>query len=205
MITKCQQAQAKLDILDYFLNSAIRDIYDNVGQVLSLVIVNLEIISRLENGETAMLNKKTSSLVSQCIRDLRAMTAIFQPESRLKNIEGFVSITSELVKSNFPEASFQGPKTYENIGIVEQDYILILFSFVIILIESVSRLDQQSMKSIMIDFKENVVLIDCHFLYSNILTLPEYFINRVKELNGRIEQTEISEGVKRIVIFVPLN
>lgn len=98
--------RARLEIREYYVKTIIREIYENIGQVLSLVRVQL---STLETGPETHLteNENASSpghLVGSVIRELRIMCRRFYPEENLDASIKLTDTIAELVKGVYPRA-----------------------------------------------------------------------------------------------------
>jgi nitrate/nitrite-specific signal transduction histidine kinase len=68
--------QARFEIREYFLKTAVKDVYENIGQVLSFVQIQLSLMTPAFTNpidETEM----TQNLVAQSIKDLRLMCSQF--------------------------------------------------------------------------------------------------------------------------------
>src|SRR3954454_3116502 len=89
--------RARLDIRDFFLKNTVREVYENIGQVLSLVRMQL---AMLATDTKAPLKSAESPghLVGQSIRDLRVMCKSFYPDADILNEEGFVEALRDTVK-----------------------------------------------------------------------------------------------------------
>jgi nitrate/nitrite-specific signal transduction histidine kinase len=89
--------RARLDIRDFFLQNTVREVYENIGQVLSLVRMQLAMLA----ADTKVALKSVESpgnLVGQSIRDLRVMCKSFYPDAEILNEEGFVEALRDTVK-----------------------------------------------------------------------------------------------------------
>ena len=89
--------RARLDIRDFFLKYTVREVYENIGQVLSLVRMQLAMLA----ADTKAVLKSVESpgnLVGQSIRDLRVMCKSFYPDAEILNEEGFVEALRDTVK-----------------------------------------------------------------------------------------------------------
>lgn len=94
--------KARLDIRDFFLKNTVREIYENIGQVLSLVRMQL---AMLDNGKQAIVESVESSgqLVGQSIKDLRLMCKSFYPDAAIVNEEGFIAVFRDAIQILFEQ------------------------------------------------------------------------------------------------------
>src|SRR4051794_40370900 len=70
------------EIRDYYLKKNVKDIYENIGQVLSLVRVQLDLLTN-ENEISKVDITQSDNLVGKAIQDLRIMSTRFYPETEL--------------------------------------------------------------------------------------------------------------------------
>ncbi|MDB5249285.1 MAG: sensor histidine kinase [Segetibacter sp.] len=80
--------QARLDIRDFFLKNAVREIYENIGQVLSLVRMQLAMLDSNNKEDNDGSLNSSGNLVGQSIRDLRAMSRSFYPDTDILKEDG---------------------------------------------------------------------------------------------------------------------
>lgn len=78
---------AKLEIRDHYLQTIVKEIYENTGQLLSLVRVQLAIIGSKIDGESRSGIEESGNLVARIIRDLREMSKHFDPENEILSSE----------------------------------------------------------------------------------------------------------------------
>ncbi|MEI6950401.1 hypothetical protein V9K67_24680 [Paraflavisolibacter sp. H34] len=79
---------ARLEIRDHYLNKVVQEVYENIGQVLSLVKVQLALLS--QTGGAGVTATEPCVLVSQVIKDFRAMCRNFYPEKELISRQGLL-------------------------------------------------------------------------------------------------------------------
>ena len=88
--------RARLDIRDFFLKNTVREVYENIGQVLSLVRMQL---AMLDTNKKAVIESIDSPghLVGQSIRDLRVMCKSFYPDADILNEAGFAEALRDTI------------------------------------------------------------------------------------------------------------
>ena len=89
--------RARLDIRDFFLKNTVREVYENIGQVLSLVRMQLAMLA-VDTKAVLKSVESPGNLVGQSIRDLRVMCKSFYPDAEILNEEGFVEALRDTVK-----------------------------------------------------------------------------------------------------------
>jgi hypothetical protein len=87
LLFELEVLKARLEIRDFFLNSTVRDIYENVGQVLSVVRMQLAILNPALQVPVEEL-VRSGDLVGSSIRDLRGMTRRFYPDEDIMKDNG---------------------------------------------------------------------------------------------------------------------
>src|SRR5215210_5391616 len=102
LIAMIEALRARLEIRDFFLKTAVRDVYENIGQVLSLVRMQL---AHLDTTTKVDINEKIDTsgiLIGQSIRDLRVMCKSFYPDADLLKEEGLVEGLDNSIRILFP-------------------------------------------------------------------------------------------------------
>jgi len=88
--------RARLEIRDFFLKNTVREVYENIGQVLSLVRMQL---AMLDSDKKAIASiESPGNLVGQSIRDLRVMCKSFYPDADILNEGGFIDALGNTVR-----------------------------------------------------------------------------------------------------------
>jgi signal transduction histidine kinase len=92
--------RAKLEIRDHYLKTIVREIYENTGQLLSLVRVQLAIIgNKVREGEKVDVTN-SGELVGQAICDLRNMSRNFYPENEILSELGLINALKQEIKAD---------------------------------------------------------------------------------------------------------
>ncbi|TKK71458.1 hypothetical protein FC093_00055 [Ilyomonas limi] len=92
--------KARLDIRDFFLKNTVKEVYENIGQVLSLVRMQLAMLD-VDKKEIIKSSESPGHLVGQSIRDLRVMCKSFYPDADIVSEEGFVEVVRDTIKILF--------------------------------------------------------------------------------------------------------
>ena len=102
--------RARLETRNFFLKNTVREVYENIGQVLSLVRLQLALIDGAAKEdknlqEAGDVNIAASGkLVGQSIKDLRALCKSFYPDVDILKGQDFVSEFEDIAEILFPEA-----------------------------------------------------------------------------------------------------
>ncbi len=108
-----QLLQSQIEIQDHTLKKISQEIHDNVGQVLSLAKLNLNILSFQNTENTMLLTIK--DLVSKAIVDLRDLTASYYADKLVENglLATIQHEINQLKKTGIYTISFQSSITNE--------------------------------------------------------------------------------------------
>ena len=99
LLIRHELLKAQVELRDHYLRFIVREVYDNIGQILSLVRVQIAMMQPANAIGTA---DDTGNLVGQAIRDLRALCEnFFRFEEQLTLDEMIGAIHREL-KMSFP-------------------------------------------------------------------------------------------------------
>lgn len=113
LLYKYEAVKARLDIRDFFLQHTVRLVYDNVGQVLSLVRMQLAVLGGHSQYSAAYSSDESPGyLVGQSIRDLRLMCKSFYPDADILSdvgmANGFRDVINILYKPPNPMVRITG-------------------------------------------------------------------------------------------------
>jgi hypothetical protein len=90
LLIKYEILRARLEIREFFLKTSVKEVYENIGQVLSLVRMQLSIFDPEKLGHKTEDIVQSGDLVGQSIRDLRSMCRSFYPDVDLLKNGGFI-------------------------------------------------------------------------------------------------------------------
>lgn len=119
--------KTQLEIQEHTFNYISQEIHDNIGQILSLVRINLNVLA--ENLPDVHF-EKTDELLGKVIRDLRTLSHNLN-SNRLQEIgivEGLRSLLQQLEKTGKYSTEFNAPNS--SLSFVNKDNSLILYRMV---------------------------------------------------------------------------
>jgi hypothetical protein len=90
LFLKYEILRARLEIREFFLKTAVKEVYENIGQVLSLVRMQLAVFDPKKTGHATEEITQSGDLVGQSIKDLRSMCRSFYPDHDLLKENGFI-------------------------------------------------------------------------------------------------------------------
>lgn len=94
--------KARLAIRDYYLNTVVREIYENIGQTLSLVNMLLGTMALNKNNCLSETLSNSGKYLGRSIRDLRSMASHFYPEAELQEEVAWFHAIERLVHEHGP-------------------------------------------------------------------------------------------------------
>jgi hypothetical protein len=196
---------ARIEVKEHFVNAAVRTIYDNVAQSLSLLMVNLSLlqIKRITCSDAQIDDSKR--ILGQSIRDLRRMAAELSPEFNLTTIAGFSRMVENEIKHVFPGSGWKGPEHDNGKNWVQQDRLIMTFSMILKLVGVFADQSSSVVKAVAMEFHQSdlsfAIESDKKFKYR----LPEILVKRMRAINGRIEQLASDALSQSVILHIPLN
>jgi signal transduction histidine kinase len=95
----------RLEVRDHYLNTIVKEVYDNIAQALSLV--RLQLTEEYNSSAGNEITRKAREQISITIQDLRRVCKMLYPEKFLNNGPCFDRALGLLVKDGCPQASFE--------------------------------------------------------------------------------------------------
>lgn len=99
--------RTRIEIREHYLGTVVKEVYENIGQMLSLIRVKLSILRQdfeVGRGETI---DSSGEMVGKTINDLRSMCKLFYPEEEIMNGTGLYKVIDDEIKIKFPRAVCQ--------------------------------------------------------------------------------------------------
>ncbi|HEY8896672.1 MAG TPA: hypothetical protein VIM79_17735 [Niastella sp.] len=123
--------RTRLEIREYFLNAVVKEVYENIGQVLSYVRMQLALAKT--DSPTAW-NEKIEpgyQLIGKTIGDLRNMCKLFNPEEAIIKKHGFFEVIRQEVTSQYPLAVYQANIMKENLPNTQDEKMLVVLGMIL--------------------------------------------------------------------------
>jgi len=202
--------RARLDIRDFFLKNTVREVYENIGQVLSLVRMQLAMLD--SDKKTAVASIETpGNLVGQSIRDLRVMCKSFYPDADILNETGFVEALWNTVRILFqlpsPVIKIKGVQKEIHSGLR-----LVVFKMVqqiLVLIKESEGIFERLTITYTAEEVKIVILYHGNAIsFHNTINDDEIDLTleqRAQLINGKLSQTKRKNGLMHIQLLHPLN
>jgi len=206
--------RARLEIREHFLKNVVKEVYENIGQVLSLIRVQLSLLRLdFEPGKKEKIDS-SGELVGKTIRDLRSMCQLFYPEADLISGAGLARAIEQEIKTLSPQAEYHiGEKCIIPETIAEEKG-LVLFWIILEILTLISKEQNGIVNSAMVKYSSNEVYITIEYKGEIIkrkkaavpasnfdLTIFE----RAALIKGYLEIKSAGHGCKRIKLVTPIN
>jgi hypothetical protein len=186
--------RARLEIRDFFLRNLFREVYENIGQMLSLVRFNLA--GANPRAEAA------SELVAQVIRDLRQLCKNFYPDADLLKEGGLKNGLKEIVDIIFP-GSQHLVQIKQAADEMQPGLKLIVFNMLLEVLITVAEFkgDLTGINIIFLpasfEFSVNYTGAGIQVIQNNKLSLAQ----RADLINGKLDQSIDNAGTRQIKLF----
>jgi hypothetical protein len=212
LLFKYAVLSARFEIREFFLKYAVKDVYENIGQVLSFVRMQLASFNTNDLTEKPEDILQSGNLVGQSIRDLRSMCRSFYPDKELLKDGGFVDaieLTIRVLQPGVrPAVVIKGePVTMHG------ELKLITFKIlqdILVIINEVNG----AYKNLVISYMEDNITLTTRYVGSVInwqknraddisdsLTIPE----RIEMFDGQMNLKQSKNGITSIILKLPLN
>lgn len=198
----------QLEIQEHTFNYISQEIHDNIGQILSLVRINLNVISE-KNPDIHFAN--TDELLGKAIRDLRNLSHNLN-SSRLKEmgiVESLRSLLQQLDKTEKFTTEFHSPENA--LSFMNNDHCLILYRMVQEVLHNIIKhalathiiieIAAKGTKSYAVTITDNGKGFDTKTLENNITGIGlQNIFARAKLINAQVKINS-SEGKGTTIIF----
>jgi hypothetical protein len=213
LLVKHEVLRARLEIRAFFLRNVFREVYENVGQILSLVKMQLQ-----AGGATLIKDKddpyeSAGNLVGRSIDHLRNMCRDFHPDEEILKENGFAPGIQRILQIIDPDTECQ-LKIREGGKRMEQGIVLIVFNMILEILVSIKKAKGALISLVMGYTKEQFALQlmytgDSTWLGNQLITeiaMGELTLQqRVQLLKGNLSVLKRSADKNKIKLILPLN
>lgn len=213
LLFKYAVLSARMEIREFFLTYAVKDVYENIGQVLSLVRMQLASLHTQELIENGRIIVQSGNLVAQSIRDLRSMCRSFYPDNDLLKEHGFkegIELTLKVLElSNKPAIKIKGDH-----GSMPDQLKFIAFKILLKVLISIAEIGG-TYKNLAISYTEENFTLNAQYngkminwRKKNIDSKPGdgLTIQALVEIaEGQINTKQSKGGINSIIFKLPLN
>jgi len=189
--------RARLEIREHFLKTAVKEVYDNIGQVLTLIRVQLSQIRFDFEKEKKERIDSSGELVGQTIRDLRGMVQLFYPEEDIISGTGFCQAAELELHHLFPGATFSISEKTILPPAIKNENGLILFSIYLELLQMIKNECRGEITTVVIEFSKKK--IHCLIQYTGAVLTRNILPPKKDQFNLSVfERAELTGGSLQI-------
>lgn len=202
--------QARFDIREYFLNTVVKEIYENIGQVLTLVHMQLSLLND-SNNQTVTDASAPKRLITQSIRDLRFIcTQLFSDLTIVDNkkwIEGLEYTIVTLNLNNRRGIKIKGEQKYQS-----AELQVLLFRIIQEILFAIKK-EQYAYHVMSIHYSDSWIVVGILYsggsiIFDNMHMGDKSFIkfsDRLELMNGKLQTQKLKSGKSLIKLEAPIN
>jgi len=206
--------RARIEIREHFLKTVVREVYENIGQVLSLIRVQLSLLQT--NIETAKNDKIDSSgeLVGKTIRDLRNMCQLFYPEVNIVSGAGFKRAIEYEIKTLYPKAVCHIYEEKPAPEIIKEEKALVLFGIFLEILTLIRQRQNAQLNFATVKYIQNEVRIVIRYSGETIrkkksdMQIGSFDLSifeRAEVIGGYLEIKSAASEQRTIKLVTPIN
>ena len=215
LLYKHEVLRAKLELKDHMLESVVRDIYEQTGQVLSLVRFQLATIQSQLSGDLKPEITDAGNLVGEAISRLRKISKKLFPEQGILTHSGFIEMLHDEWKTDVAGNSevFQVSGTPATLALEPG---LLLLAVLLNIISSIKTVSVENTLRLKIEYTETEVVVLINYrgkpidlgtsgnLYENDLPASLNIHQRLRLISGSISTEKAEDNTIAYEIKVPL-
>ena len=206
--------RARLEIREHFLKTVVKEVYENIGQVLSLIRVQLSLL-RLD-FETGKKEKIDSSgeMVGKTIRDLRSMCQLFYPEADLVTGAGFNRALEQEIKILYPRAKYCIDEKCIVPETIAEEKGLVLFGILLEIFTLIGKQQNGMVNTATLKYNSKEIHITIDYkgqaierkkAVSPASNFDLTIFERTELIKGYLEIKNTRGGYKRVKLVMPIN
>lgn len=197
--------KARLAIKDFFFEYCTREIYENVGQLLSVVKMQIESAYSIKENDAVIDLSKTGELLGHSIRELRLVAKSFRPDEILLGSTGLKDQLLLLSSIILNKESLEVDESFKEEH-MDDNFKLLVFNLILQILLSINQTD----------FIVERVGIACNkniFVFSLMCKAPksevrvgfnEHVVRLITLMNGLQTQNKTKDGIVTMLLKIPL-
>jgi hypothetical protein len=204
--------RARLILREHYLKTIVKDVYENIGQVLALVRVQLGILELGVPVPEKIMSETPDKLIESSIRLLKDMCQRFYLDLQVNTTIKLNQAIAQLISSYYPNAEMQDPGDNNSLQIHENKSLVLLAMLIDILVllrankidltgASASRDDRNA--AIELDYSGNELQLNNEKQQDD--PFSGSICDRAAMLNGSVEIKNMKEGRIRVKLVMPIN
>jgi glucose-6-phosphate-specific signal transduction histidine kinase len=205
--------RARLEIREHYLKTIVKEVYENIGQVLSLVRVQLTLLDPCCVDVEKERIDSSGKLVGSAIRDLRSMCQRFQPEATITGMTGFSEALGKEIKNGYPDVRYCVKSEAAVKASLDYGKTLILFSLLLAILNILRENENRQLVAVDVNYSPDSVTFSMEY------TGEPFWLNRVKHdggpdpaiagriklLSGSLQLKSRTTGKRKIKLVIPIN
>lgn len=206
--------RTRLRIREHYLGTVVKEVYENIGQVLSLIRIKLLGLHEEAGTGTREALDSSGELVGKTISDLRQMCRLFYPEEDILGGTGFHRVLAKETQSRFPGALYQADMDSPVPEILRGETGILVFGVLLELFAILDSGKQTKLTGVVVTADKAI----CRFVISYSGTLKQgelkkagaarpglALLQRVEMLGGSLSRKAGTNGNRKIILDLPIN
>jgi hypothetical protein len=207
--------RAKLELKTHLLESVVKDIYEQTGQVLSLVRVRLATVEDQLDEHLKSEIVETGILVGDAISRLRRISKHLFPEQEIVTDSGFLKILNDALKIDF-DSSADILHVSGTTSSLDEEPGVILLAIILNILSFIKTLSIENTLNVKIEYMEEDICISISYrgrpidlgfagsLNENVLSANLNIQQRLQLIRGSITTETADNNTIAYQIKVPL-
>lgn len=210
---RCQYEiiRARLDVYAYFRKAFVDEVYENIGQILSLTKVKLTMIGAEPGKKQKQELDDAGRLLGSVIRDLRRICEWLEPDQLIRSMPGFNLTIQHVIRQAFPDVAYQAYWPDTALKNVSDGKMLILFSLMLEMLRLFETNEDRMLTSIDANYAAGAIELVIHYTGESIKgrtkkeTCQSIFMiaERIRLFDGSLQLRNRKEK-KSIRLIMPL-
>ncbi len=200
--------RARFEIRDFFLKTSVLEVYENIGQVLSLVRMQLSLFDPFSPKKSFEDITNAGELVGQSIRDLRMLCSNFYPDETIVHDGGFTLALEQTMR--MLQLPFSKIKTTGHELKIPSDLKLIIFKMLQEILVTIKE-QSDSAVQLSINFKNSIATYTFKYNSNNLQFSSTIIaedghtlslLERVKLINAEliVTQTKTKQNLTKLIV-----
>lgn len=204
--------RSRLKIREHYLGIVVKEVYENIGQMLSLIRIKLLGMHHDHESGTQATIDSSGEMVGQTIHDLRNMCRLFYPEEDIVKAAGFHRVLEQEIRSRFPEAVYKADINTTASLVLSGEKGLIVFGMLLEVIDRISHIKGKLISAAVscaadkliftIDYCGHTISKDSTKLIPGSFNLDVF--ERARLLGGKLQIKSTRLDYRRIKLELPL-
>lgn len=206
--------RTRLRIREHYLGTVVKEVYENIGQVLSLIRIKLLGLQPEGDSGTRETLDSSGELVGKTISDLRQMCRLFYPEEDIMHEGGFHRVLSKEIQIRFPAATYHAEPGKEISKALTGERGILLFGIILEIFAAIEEERDADLREVEATFSKGVYRIGIGYtgsgklpgLNRSVAMKPHLSTaERVRMLGGKMEYKSFKNGTRKIILDIPIN